>query len=426
MSESLNDTAWNQLFGDLNILETIRETGRFEITGPQIKRVREPRLMTKIDYRSNLPKIFADNNLSILPTARGTYVIGVFETFHNFNTEEAAIIKVEPGPFFQSLDYTNIYSEANALNCAFQAGILQHFVGDESLSLTVNGRMSSGIFSFKVNSNDTPFEITVANSQIEIDGGYEGSDSLYLVEAKNNIADDFLIRQLYYPFKLWSSKITKNVRPIFLTYSNGVFELREYKFTDVDVYNSLELIKHSKYVIQDGVINTEIIEGLRASVAVVREPGIPFPQANAFERVINLTELVHDKGMLTKEEITIEYAFAGRQSDYYMNAARYLGLVQTTEVDGQIVCTLTQRGENLFGLSITERQKAFIRYISEHGAFNEVLKRTLQEGAVPDRGVIVNIMKASGLYKINSDDTYERRASTVIAWINWILKQIQD
>ena len=82
------------------------------------------------------------------------------------------------------------------------------------------------------------------NSQIEIDGGYEGDSSLNLIEAKNYISDDFLIRQLYYPYRLWSNKIGKRVRPIFLTYSNGIFHLREYEFVTPELYNSIRLIQH--------------------------------------------------------------------------------------------------------------------------------------------------------------------------------------
>ena len=35
---------------------------------------------------------------------------------------------------------------------------------------------------------------------------------------------------------------------------------------------------------------------------------------------------------------------------------------------------------------------------------------------------IVSIMKSSNLYNIFKDSTYERRASTVSSWVNWILE----
>ena len=80
--------------------------------------------------------------------------------------------------------------------------------------------------------------------------------------SKNYISDDFLIRQLYYPYRLWSNKVTKRVRPIFLTYSNGIFHLREYEFTTPELYNSIHLIRHKKYAIQEGAINIENIQNI--------------------------------------------------------------------------------------------------------------------------------------------------------------------
>ena len=41
---------------------------------------------------------------------------------------------------------------------------------------------------------------------------------------------------------------------------------------------------------------------------------------------------------------------------------------------------------------------------------------------MPNKEKIVEIMKASNLYRISSDSTFERRAQTVSSWINWILE----
>ena len=35
-------------------------------------------------------------------------------------------------------------------------------------------------------------------------------------------------------------------------------------------------------------------------------------------------------------------------------------------------------------------------------------------------------MKKAKLYNIGSDDTYKRRASTILGWINWIINQIEE
>lgn len=290
--------------------------------------------------------------------------------------------------------------------------------------------MSSASFGFDINSSKGLFKINVGNSQVEIDGGYEGDFSLNLIEAKNYISDDFLVRQLYYPYKLWSSKIQKQVRSIFLTYTNGIFHLREYAFTNINHYNSLVLVKHKKYAVQDGAFNIETIQEILERTKTIKEPEIPFPQADSFERVINLCELLKQKDFLTKEEITQSYDFDARQTDYYSNAGKYLGLLEIGKdtVSGQIGCYLTVKGKQVFNTNLIDRQKEFVKIIGSHSAFKQTLKLYFENGEMPSKENIVEIMKTSNLYKVDSNSTYFRRASTItgwINWINWIMNQIE-
>ena len=426
MSKSKNDSSWEQLFEKHKILEKVLSKGHVSISSSEINKIREARLMTKFDHRSQLPKIFADNELSILPTSRGSYVIGNFDTFCDFDIQDIEITQIDFPFFLESLDYKDITSEAIAINCAFASKILHDFTGEESLMPTVSGRMSSSSFNFCINSKKGLFNVSVDNSQIEIDGGYEGDNSLTLIEAKNYISDDFLVRQLYYPYKLWTNKISKRVRSVFLTYTNGIFHLREYIFDNIDHYNSLRLVKQQKYSIQDASINIETIQQILSSTTIVREPEIPFPQADSFERIINLCELLKQRGILTKEEITQNYDFDSRQTDYYSNAGKYLGLIDNKKDSGQNVCFLTTRGNQLFTLSIKDRQIEFLKLILSHAAFKETLELYFDEGEIPSKEEIVEIMKKAKLYKVDSDSTYFRRASTIIGWINWILNQIDE
>ena len=428
MSKSKNDFAWEKIFEKHKILEKILNDGHIEITATKINEFREARLMTKFDHRSQLPKLFADNKLSILPTSRGGYVIGEFETFYDFNTDDIDVSPIEFPTFLESLDYRDITSEATAINCAFVSKILHNFTEEENLLPTVSGRMSSSSFNFGINSPKGLFNVNVGNSQIEIDGGYEGDNSLNLIEAKNYISDDFLVRQLYYPFKLWNGKIQKKVRPIFLTYSNGVFHLREYEFTNVNHYNSLVLVKHRKYVVQEGSFNIEALSQIIDTTKTTKEPQIPFPQADSFERVINLCELLKQKEFISKEEITQNYDFNARQTDYYSNAGKYLGLIDTgrDQLTGQTGCFLTTKGKQVFNLNIIDRQKEFVKLIISHKAFKETLKLHLDNGEIPDKETIVEIMKLSKLHNVGSDTTYFRRASTIIGWTNWIINQTEE
>jgi hypothetical protein len=428
MSKSKNDIAWEKIFEKYNIIDNVLDNGHSIISSTNINEFREARLMTKFDHKSQLPKLFADNNLSILPTSRGGYVIGTFETFSDFNIDDVAVTPIEFPTFLESLDYRDITSEATAINCAFVSKILHDFTEEDSLLPTVSGRMSSSSFDFSINSVTGLFNVNVGNSQIEIDGGYEGDNSLNLIEAKNYISDDFLVRQLYYPYKLWSGKIHKQVRPIFLTYTNGIFHLREYAFTNINHYNSLILVKHKKYVVQDGAINIEIIQEILDKTKIVKEPEIPFPQADSFERVINLCELLKQKDFITKEEITQSYDFDARQTDYYSNAGKYLGLLETGKdsLSGQIGCYLTPKGKQVFSINLIDRQKEFMKIIVSHVAFKQTLKLYFENGEMPTKENIVEIMKKSKLHKVGSDSTYFRRASTITGWINWIMNQIEE
>lgn len=428
MSKSKNDIAWEKIFDKYKIIDNVLANGHSIISSTNINEFREARLMTKFDHKSQLPKLFVDNNLSILPTSRGGYVIGTFETFSDFNTDEIEVTPIEFPTFLESLDYRDITSEATAINCAFVSKILHDFTGEDSLLPTVSGRMSSSSFDFNINSSNGLFNVNVGNSQIEIDGGYEGDNSLNLIEAKNYISDDFLVRQLYYPFKLWSGKIQKQVRPIFLTYTNGVFHLREYIFTDINHYNSLVLIKHKKYVVQDGAFNLETIQEILDKTKIINEPEIPFPQADSFERVINLCELLHQKEFITKEEITQNYDFDTRQTDYYSNAGKYLGLIETGRdpLSGQIGCFLTTKGKQVFNINLIDRQKEFVKIILSHSAFKQTLKLYFENGEIPSKNQIVEIMEKSKLHNVSSESTYKRRASTITGWINWIMNQIEE
>jgi hypothetical protein len=425
-SKSKNDVAWEKVFEKYQIMTALEQSKYFEISSNHINEFREARLMTKFDHKSQLPKLFADNNLSILPVSRGSYIIGDFKIFHNFTEDCVEIEKIDFPHFIESLNYQDITSEATAINCAFISGIIQRFTGESHLYPTVSGRMSSSCFDFEIESQENCLlKVNVSNSQIEIDGGYEGENSLNIIEAKNYISDDFLVRQLFYPYKLWTQKINKKVRPIFLTYTNGVFHLREYTFEDSGYYNSIKLVHQRKYAVQDGVINIEIIQQILNTTTIKDEPEVPFPQADSFKRVINLCELLNEKYILTKEQITQNYNFVPRQAEYYFNAGKYLGLLQRRKEDGMTIFCLTQEGANLFDLSIFNRQIKFIELILSHSMFNSTLRMYLKNGIKPAKKDIIQIMYNSNLGDI-TDETYKRRASTVVSWINWIIDLAQE
>ncbi|NEP00233.1 MAG: translation elongation factor [Symploca sp. SIO2E9] len=418
-----NDIAWETLFEKYQILEQVSKHGLFEIESSKINQERESRLMAKFDHYVNLPAIFKDNNLSILPISRSRYVIGDFDTYlkveYDSNIEE---ITVDFPEHIESIDSSNLYSENSALNCAFNAGIIGDLV-DEPVSYTLSGRMSTGNFSFSIRNIVTGTStINVKNSQCEIDAGFESDNYLVLVEAKNYSVDDFLIRQLYYPYRLWSSKVSKQVVPVLMTYSNDVFSFFIYKFKDDFDYNSPTLLKQKNYIIDSEEIQLSDVSNVFNQVKIVEKiTDIPFPQADNFERIIDLLSLLFEKD-LTKDEITENYQFNKRQTGYYTNACRYMGLVQKNNSNQEKIFSLTDEGKDIFKKRHKLKYLELIKKILENQVFYKVFELTANNGELPSESEICQLMLESDL-GIN-EKTIERRSRTVRNWINWIWSQI--
>lgn len=417
-----NQEAWEKIFEKYKIVDRVLEQGYFLITSKQINEYREARLMTKFDNSATLPDIFKKNKFSILPITRGSYIISNFKAYEKFKTNNKDIYKIDFPEYIQSIDFNNITSESIAINSAYIAKILEDFLEEEGLVPTINGRMGSGDFKFNILKNDKDsFEISVASSQIEIDGGYESLESLTLIEAKNYISEDFMVRQLYYPYRLWKEKINKAVRTIYLVYSNGIFNIYEYEFKNLHDYNSILLVKSKRYSIENTEIDITDIQSVLNETKVINEPEISFPQADKFDRVINLCELLQDE-FKTKEYITENYAFDKRQTNYYTDAARYLGLIEKCRIKkGTIIFGLTKKGQNILNTRYKNRQLLLVKSILEHKVFNECINLYFENSKAPTSNEIIEIMKKNDLYKVGSDSTYKRRASTIRGWINWIL-----
>ena len=422
---NLNQIAWETLFKRYKILEEVDKNGIFYISADQIKKEREPRLMAKFDHTINLPPIFAKNKLSILPITRGDYAIAHFDAYHPFEDTNPEIHQVSMPSYIQSIDSNNITSETVALNCAVATGIIADFTEDFNILPTVSGRMGSGYFNLNIRDVITKktLNINVKNSQIEIDAAYEGVNYLSLFEAKRDISDDFLVRQLYYPYRSWQGQVTKPVKPIFLVYSNGIYRLYEYKFTNPDEYSSLKLVKQKNYSIEDTEITTEDIINVMKNTKIKAEPsGVPFPQADKFERIINLCELLNS-GDYDRNQVTQNYDFDGRQTNYYISAGIYLGLIEKYQINRSY--QLSKDGKKILKLNYKQRQLAYCQKILSHNVFHKVAQLYFQRGNIPERSEVIDIMKSFDLYNVKAESTYFRRSSTVMSWVEWIAKLIQ-
>lgn len=428
--DTITNRSWEKLFEKYNILEQVNKYGFFEIEAKQIKEIREPRLMAKFDHKRNLPFIFKINELSILPISRSKYVIGRFDTYQSVNYDSKVLPQIVDVPtHLTTIDPFNLYSESSALHCATVSGMIDNILGEEA-EQTVSGRMSSKEFDFHIRTNNGIDKfININNSQVEIDGGYESDSFFMIVEAKKETVADFMIRQLYYPYRLWENQTSKKVLPVFFTHSNDIFSFFIYEFTKRENYNSLRLIQQKNYTFIHDTIELDDILRIYDTAIISSEPKVPFPQANNMIRLLDLLEklVISD---LERDMITLYYDFNVRQTNYYTDAGRYLGLIDKYYVKEsnkrKVMFTLTNEGQRIMQLSHKEKRLNIVRKILEHKPFRLTLERYLLKSQRPKKEEVAEILKECQIYNVKSEDTFERRASTVLNWIDWILELQHD
>jgi predicted transcriptional regulator len=425
-----NDVAWAALFERHAIFEGIEQNGIYEISAAQINSIgREARLMTKFDHRVQLPILFRRYGLTIQPNSRGTYLIGRFASYQDLvDVHTTPVVEVAFPPDIQTIDPEQIKSEAAALLCASVSGIIADVLGEDA-RLTVMGRMGSGKFNYQINEgrDGARRNIEVVRAQIEIDGGFESASRFAIIEAKNADVDDFLIRQLYYPYRVWKPKSTKEIVPIFLSYTNDIFSFHIYRVRDEGDYNSLELVELKRYEIVTGDIELEDIRTLLDEATVAPEPAdVPFPQADNFNRVIDLlTRLSATSAPLTQEDITEYNAFNRRQTQYYTNAAAYLGLVERQyEREQGVTYALTAKGKRIMRKKRQARRLAIVEAMLQHKVFNECVRLYLDQAEPPTKEQVVEIMRGAELVGLDREGTttIPRRAGTVMGWIKWVME----
>ena len=325
-------------------------------------------------------------------------------------------------PDYESIDIHNINSEANAIHGLTLSGILDDFLGEGRNAETFNGRMGTGTFDFRVDTvRGVPARIHVENAQCEIDGGFENRSSVVIMEAKNVVHKDFHVRQLYYPYRLWRTKVRKPIRLVFCVYSNMIYRLFEYRFRDPEDYSSIELVRTKNYSLQDTSISLEELKAARRGTPVrtddaMERTKIPFIQANSMERVISLLENLYENPM-TSQQIAELMDFDIRQSDYYYNAGRYLGLFEKKREDGQVLTRLTALGQRVFRLNYKERQLKLVSLMLEHQIFAEFFDRMAETGELPDQTDIADEMRR---LHVCGEGQVVRRASSVYRWLGWI------
>lgn len=228
----------------------------FILSAEQIKRScqdfkrtteKEVRILCKQDSREDRPKIFKDKGLFILPKHNGVYYVVRGEGYVDIPDIVTPIRNYKSHLDFELKSSSIGDSEMQHLDFAYANSLIRTFMNDPSLVLTIRGRKYTPSFSFTTNG----IPLSVDSVQTEVDAGYEGRNSIVLIEAKNSKTTNTIIRQLYYPFRQWQSNTGKVVYPVFFEkrriMGENIYYIWQYEFVRPDDYNSIRLVKAERY-----------------------------------------------------------------------------------------------------------------------------------------------------------------------------------
>lgn len=371
------------------------------ITADQVRSLtgREPRLMMKFDHSQKLPPVLKQSGRFILPLRNGLYALLKGQGYHrpepcsevqNFARQTRFRLKTTDAGI----------SEMQHLDIAFNTGLLGHFLEESVLYPTIRGRKRSPHFAFEVGEHS----LEVEGVQVEIDGGFEGRTTVTVVEAKIGECEDFHLRQLYYPFRFWSSLTSKRVRPVFFTYepNTQTYRFREYRFEPAERYDSPRLVKAAAYRIVDPADTWSQTRELPRTA--------PVPQADRLEKVALVPFLVAE-GSNSPEALAPLLEFSKRQGRYYLDAARSLGLLNDS-------FELTSLGKDYISAVPEVRRGILCHAVLKLPLCQEILANLiLSPGATLDRDQLARLTQRSTGLAVK---TAHRRSQTLWSWLSWV------
>lgn len=414
MPQSLTSDAWARIDERLRVQARIARGDPVYVDADEIKRIsgREPRLMTKFDTRESRPSVLA--RATVLPLTNGRYVIVGGDGYHGLASQDppkrwslpphAAALRTLPWTIGPS-------SESQALDMALAAGVLSDFLGEEHLFLTVRGRRRSPRFEFEFRGTSGASRFVAEGVQIEVDSGLEG-ESIHLIEGKLGTRDNFHIRQLYYPLRMWREEVPrKNATAVFMTWSNRRFALRRFEFDPLDKYHAIRLAASTDYVLDEEHETPSLARILEQTSRERLPADVPFPQADDMRKVVDVVDAV-GKGCRTQDRIAALYDFNKRQADYYGNAATFLGLLE----HGRGEFSLSSAGRAFLVSGLEKRNALVVSRLAALPVLRPALAWVVENNALPELDVVCEWIESSTRL---TGATPRRRALTVLSWARW-------
>jgi hypothetical protein len=396
--------SWENIFNKYNLLSDIKKDGYVDISADALKAVdgKEPRNLTKIDFREKLPHLMKEEGLSILAIKNGLYRIAKNDPFIDINEEiSTKIIELDTPKNILSIDPFNIKSESAALDIAALSDMHKILFNEES-QLTIRGRLR-GSLNFHI--EGVPYNIE--GVQIEVDGGYETQNAIHLIEAKIGYSNNINIRQLLYPQLFWEKELQgkKEIKSYLFYLQDNIFRFIPYYYDGAIGYAEHSQEKAFKFKEPQRKFSIYSIEINNENV----DNSIPFPQADRFETIHSMLILISQNSSINKEELSSSFDIVDRQVDYYLNVLKWLKVC--TEINEHL--KLTPRGEAIIKLSFRDRVEALAKIIFSDPISHAVLHK---KAIKPELFLI---------YNVHSQSTINRRLSTIRSWIKYFKKVLK-
>lgn len=177
----------------------------------------------------------------------------------------------------------------------------------------------------------------------------------------------------------------------------------------------MENIQNSKLIRKEEIID------IFNNVSIIQEPEIPFPQVDVLSDLISVLDELYSYEM-SREDIMTLFEMKNRQFKYFMSAGSYLGVLEINENR----YSLNEKGKEIFGLDLHDRNLEIVKLILEHKPFREIYKSYLIHGTIPHRDIVADILKENNIYNVKSEVTLKRRATSTRSWIKWIVNLYED
>lgn len=203
-----------------------------------------------------------------------------------------------------------------------------------------------------------------------------------------------------------------------MVHSDKSFYFYVLAFDDEGNINSVKIVKSYKFAPADEPITmVDVVNEFSKITPSNHIHSNIFPQADKMEKIIDLLNLLNDRSDVTKDDITDYFEFDRRQTDYYLNAAAFLGYV-TVIKRGPL--SISKTGKNSMDKTIRERNIDLIKAILEDDVFYQTFNYLLKNGDMPDKEYVANLIRKY-YPEIENKETPSRRAGTVVGWVKWIL-----